>query len=175
MAREATARLYDVDQDSVVLKNLTRSGRYDRGTITFRAKKGKFVELDKLHESVWATRLSGGTSSGLVTLEITAIGELQKNGNEVILNFANQEPVTPDRYFILSKHPDAEHSKTFDELMAVQQRGEQIANVTGIVEGWSGVWPKVLRELPPKPRRVLVTHFETTKENGSNESRSKDP
>ena len=43
------------------------------------------VDLDKLQESVWATRLSGGTRSGLVSLEVTAVGEAAVNEKEIIL------------------------------------------------------------------------------------------
>ena len=76
MARDATARLYDVDAQSVVFNRLKLTDRYDQATITFRAKKDKLIDLEQLHESVWATRLSGGTSSGVVCLKITAVGQV---------------------------------------------------------------------------------------------------
>ena len=76
MAREATARLYDVDEDSVVFKKLNQTEKYDQGVITFRARKGKLIDLDKLHESVWASRLAHGTRSGLVSLDVVVIGEV---------------------------------------------------------------------------------------------------
>jgi hypothetical protein len=158
VAREATARLYDVDQDSVVLKNLTQSGKYDRGTITFRAKKGKLVDLDKLHESVWATRLSGGTRSGLVSLEVTATGEVVLRGAETVMNVSGFEPQAP---FVLAKNPEAEYAKVYNDLRRAVERGERVVSVTGRLDGWTGGWPQVLRQLPPKPRRILVTEFET--------------
>ena len=165
MAREATARLYDVDQDSVLLKNLTRSGKYDTGTITFRAKKGKQIDLDKLHESIWATRLSGGTSSGLVSLEVTAIGEVVVIDQETILKVASSEAhTTADNRFVLAKNLATEHSTSFDSLRAALVRGERVVSVSGKLDGWTGLWPKMLRELPAKPRRILVTEFETAKE-----------
>ena len=86
MARDATARLYDVDDDSVTYKKPRKRGKYDQGTITFRAKKGRLVSLDKLHESIWATRLSGGTRSGLVSLDVTAVGEVMVRGNKTLLS-----------------------------------------------------------------------------------------
>ena len=76
MAREAIARLYDVDEDTVVFKKLNKTDQYDQGVVTFRARKGKLIDLEKLHESIWASRLSGGTRSGLVSLEVVAIGEI---------------------------------------------------------------------------------------------------
>lgn len=165
MAREATARLYDVDQDSVLLKNLTRSGKYDTGTITFRAKKGKQIDLDKLHESIWATRLSGGTSSGLVSLEVTVIGEVAEMEQQTILKVASSAAhPAADTQFLLAKNPAPEHSQGFDSLRAALDRGERVVSVSGKLDGWSGVWPKMLRELPAKPRRILVTEFETAKE-----------
>ena len=38
MACDATARLYDVDEDSVVFKKLDKTTKYDQGTVTFRAR-----------------------------------------------------------------------------------------------------------------------------------------
>ena len=69
MARDATARLYDVDADRVELN-------VKQGLITFRAKKGRAVDLDKLHESIWATRLSGSTGMSLNWIDVTAEGEV---------------------------------------------------------------------------------------------------
>ncbi len=158
MARDATARLYDVDEKSVVLTKLTQTGKYDAGTIAMRAKKGKLIELDKLHESVWATRLSGGTRSGLVSLEVTAAGTVFVGESETILKVTGS-----DAHFVLQKNPEGENKAAFDELRSALDRGEQIVSVTGRVDGWSGLWPEVLRKLPPKPRRILVTGFETTK------------
>ncbi len=159
MAREATARLYDVDVDSVVTKRLTESGKYDTGAVSFRAKKGRLIDLDKLHESVWATRLSGGTSSGLVSLEVTAIGDVVANEREAILKVSGSAA-----HFVLAKNSDDAHKAAYDDLRSALDRGESVVEVTGRLDGWSGRWPEVLRTLPPKPRRILVTAFETTKE-----------
>ena len=95
MARDATSRLYDVDEDSVLYKKFKISGRYDHGTIRFSAKQGRLVDLDKLHESIWATRLSGGTRSGLIRLDVTAVGEVVVNESETVLNVTGS-----DRRFI---------------------------------------------------------------------------
>ena len=69
MARDATARQYDVDADSIKLDK-------QAGTIAFRAKKGRLVDLDKLHESIKATRLGDSTGMTLKWLEVTATGEV---------------------------------------------------------------------------------------------------
>jgi hypothetical protein len=162
VARDATARLYDVDADSLVFKKLSKSGKYDTGTITFRAKPGKLIDLDKLHESVWATRLSGGTRSGLVSLEVTAAGTIVVGdvvGDKVMtLTVAKAEAE-----FVLAQNPEADHKNVFDELRGALDRGEKVASVSGRLDGWSGGWPEVLRRLPPKPRRILVTRFEVAK------------
>ena len=44
MACDATARLYDVDEDSVVYHRLNKTNKYDQATITFRARKGKLID-----------------------------------------------------------------------------------------------------------------------------------
>ena len=159
MVREAATRLYDVDRNSVVNKRLTQSGSYDTGTVTIRPKPGKLIDLDQLHESIWATRLSGGTKSGLVSLDVTAVGEAVVTEKETILKVAES-----DAHFALGKHPDEKHQAAFDELRSALDRGEKVTSVSGRIEGWAGRWPDVLRKLPPKPRRILVSEFETAKE-----------
>ncbi len=164
MAREAIARLYDVEASSVVLTRLTFSGKYDTGTVTFRAKEGALLDLDKLHESVWATRLSRGTSSGLVKLEVTAIGRVVVTGKETLLQvegFAD--------HFVLGEHPQTKPAEgkltPLAELRRAVDAGAKNVSVTGQLDGWSGKWPQVLRQLPSKPRKLLVTEFKTGQEN----------
>lgn len=159
MARDATLRLYDVDDKSVVFKRQTQTGDYDIGSLAFRAKPGKLIDLDKLHESVWATRLSGGTKSGLVSLEVTAVGQVQTSENGLVLQVNGT-----NAFFVLAANPDKQHASVFDDLRAAIERGDRVVEVTGRLDGWSGRWPEVLRELPPKPRRVLVTGFEKAKD-----------
>jgi hypothetical protein len=156
MVREAAARLYDVDADSLKFQKLAIANRYDTGTVSFRAKRDKLIDLDKLHESIWATRLSGGTRSGLISIEVTAVGDVVVEGSETVLKVAGA-----DSHFILAAHPDNEHRIAFDQMRSAVERGEQVVSVSGQVDGWSGRWPDVLRQLPPKPRRILVTGFET--------------
>lgn len=162
MAREATARLYDVQRSSVVLKKFTEKDKYDIGSITFRAKKGRLIDLDKLHESIWATRLSGGTRSGLVSLEVTAVGEAVVRDNETIFEVAGS-----NAHFVLEKNPeDKARNKNKDndgleELRAAVNAGEKVVSVSGRIADYAGRWPQVLARSPKKPRRILVTGFKT--------------
>src|SRR2546422_11211965 len=88
MARDAIARQYDVEKNSVVLVCEEAKGGYKPGTITFQAKKGKSIDLEKLRESVAATRLSGGTNMSMDWLEITARGEITSRGTDLVLKLS---------------------------------------------------------------------------------------
>lgn len=155
MAREAIRRLYDVDQSSLVLTKLRQSEKYDIGTVAFRAKPGKLISLDLVHESVWATRLSQGTSSGLVSLDVTAIGELVVEGDATRLKVAGA-----NEQFLLARSPDEKHREAFDQLKSSQDHAGKLLRVSGRIDGWSGRWPGVLKQLPVKPRKILVTKVE---------------
>ena len=154
MAREATARLYDVDENLVRFRKLDQTERYDQGTISFRARKGQLIDLDKLHESIWATRLSGGTRSGLVSLEVTAIGHVVRSNERTVLRVADS-----DAEFLLAPHPDAGHADVFAELQSVTD--DTLVKLTGVVDDYRGRWPDVLQTKPKKPRRILITGLET--------------
>lgn len=153
MACDATARLYDVNEDTAVFKRLQTTGKYDQGTFTFQARKGRLIDLDKLHESIWATRLSGGTRSGLVNLEVTAIGQVVSTNERTVLRVGGSEAE-----FVLAKHTDAEHTLAFGLLK--QTDGARKVKLTGHIADYSGKWPKVLASKPTKPRRIMVTSFE---------------
>jgi len=157
MAREATARLYDVDENKVALLRPKRLDRYTHGTIKFQAKKGKLIDLDKLHESVWATRLSKGTRSGLVSLEVTAVGSISGGSKQPRLDIARS-----NAFFLLQKGKSKQERAAFERMIeTVRQDGQsQTVRVTGTVDGWGGVWPSVLKKLPRKPRRIIVTGFQ---------------
>jgi hypothetical protein len=160
MAREATARLYDVDQPSVVFKRLTESGRYDTGEVKFRAKNGKLIDLDRLYESVWATRLSQGTRSGVVHLEVTAVGTVVIQGDSLFLRVEGYaEPP-----FVLMRDPEDKEKNVLAEVRAALENGKTSQEITGRVEGWTGRWPTVLSQDQPKPRRLIVTAFQTADE-----------
>jgi hypothetical protein len=58
----------------------------------------------------------------------------------------------------------------FQRLQQRLAKGEKLVSVTGRVQGWSGRWPDVLRELAgkekaadKKPALLMVTDFQTVK------------
>ena len=163
MAREAIARQFDVDEDSVKFKRLTQTGKYDQGRITFKAKKGKRISLDKLHESLWATRLSGGTSSGVTSLEVTAVGKVATDANETVLKVLGA-----DRQFVLVNDVNAKPANArkseFKALREAIADGEKVVRVTGYVDGWVGRWPAVLRTPPDKRPRIMVMSFQVVQD-----------
>ena len=159
MARDATARLYGVDHDSLEFTKLRLTEKYDQATIEFRAWSGMLIDLDQLHESLWATRLSGGTRSGCISLEVTAIGVVTEAGSDIVLNIDST-----DRQFVLVSDVDAKPKDPQDSaLPALREalaRGETHLSITGYVGGWVGRWPDVLRRPPEKRPRVMVIGFE---------------
>ena len=103
MARDAIARQYDVDAGSIKLNRFEgQTGGYQLGTIEFAAKKGKSIDLDKIHESITATRLSGGTRMSVDYLEITAKGEVIERGKELGLKVSGT-----GKELVLSEEPTA--------------------------------------------------------------------
>jgi len=154
VARDATTRLYDVDADSIVLDKKT-------GTVTFKAKKGKLVDLDKLHESIWATRLGDGTGMELKVLDVTAEGEVVVVEKQTRLKVAGS-----DQYFVLVNNPnsrDESEQSTLARLQKALAAGEKVVSVTGRVEGWNGNFTQFLKKLPGKPRTIVVKDFQTAK------------
>jgi hypothetical protein len=154
VARDAAARLYDVDEDSVVLDGKAT-------TIAFRAKKGRLIDLDKLHESIKATRLSDdGTAMELQWLEVTAVGEVRAAKKGIRLKVTGS-----DQDFVLSEAPNARPKKgvptALEGLREALKRGEKVVRVTGRVDGWKGNFEAFLGKLPGKPRVLLVTGFRT--------------
>ena len=85
MARDATARLYDVATSKVVLKRRFDREEYDIGEVVFVAKKDRLINLDKLRESIQATRLSGGTKSGVLHLTVTVEGQVFPGEEELTM------------------------------------------------------------------------------------------
>ena len=154
MACDATARLYDVDEDSVVFEKLQKTEKYDQGTVTFTARQGKLIDLDQLHESIWATRLSGGTRSGLVSLEVTVIGEVANAEGKLMLKVSGS-----DKTFELGKHADEAYAAVFTALPA---SADKPVKLTGIIDNYAGQWPSVLKKQPTNPRRILVTRVVCT-------------
>jgi len=151
VARDATARLYDVDASSVKMDK-------KEGTIIFRAKKGKLVDLDKLHESVRATRLGDSTGMALKWLDVTVQGEVSAADREIRVKVPGSE-----HDFLLEDADKEAERGPFDRLKEALARGEKVVSVTGRVDGWNGNWTQFLRKLPGQPRRIVVKDFQTAK------------
>jgi len=148
VARDATARQYDVDADAVRLDIKT-------GEITFKAKKGRLVDLDKLHESIRATRLGVATGMAMNWLDVTAVGEVAVEKDRVVLKVKGS-----DQTFVL-KEGD---KKAFANLRDAVKEGPKDLSVFGRVDGWKGHFPPFLSKLPKKPREIVVNSFEAVKD-----------
>jgi hypothetical protein len=160
MARDAIARQYDVDADSIILLPLEPKVNYQRGTITFAPKKGRSIDLDKICESITATRLSGNTSMSMDYLEITAKGKVFERDKELVLKVSGT-----GQDLVLSEGPTAMDG--LQRLREAVARGDKVSTVTGRVPGWSGRFPDVLREWPKAPDtqkwKLAVVDFEIEK------------
>jgi hypothetical protein len=166
VARDAIARQYDVDKNSVKIEIGTggKEGYYP-GTITFFPKKGRSIDLAKMHESIKATRLSGGTSMKIAHFDITATGEVVTVGKETVLKVMGTK-----QQFTLGEDPSLDAKvvvKGFQELQKALARGEKVTSVTGRVQGWSGLFPQVMKALPGASSKtgpgLIVLDFETAK------------
>lgn len=160
MARDAISRQYDVEKNSMTLTCEEGKKSYRPGIITFHAKKGRSLDIDKIRESITATRLSGGTGMKVDYLEITATGMIEFGDRTTVLKVSGT-----DVEFTL--HEDADAKGMLEKLRTAVKRGDKIATVTGRLPGWNGVFPKVLQGLaamPPEHRNQLqVTGFELSK------------
>jgi hypothetical protein len=161
MASDAIARQYDVDAD---LMKLTipkgQKGDYQLGTIEFTAKKGKSIDLDKMAESIAATRLSGGTGMSMDFLEITARGQVIERDKELVLKVSGT-----GQELVLGEEPDAKGG--LQRLREAVARGDKVSTVTGRVPGWTGGFPRVLAAWAKAPdaqkRKLAVVDFEVEK------------
>src|SRR5262249_10342076 len=121
------------------------TGKYRNATITFAARKGKSVDLQKLHKAIRATRLGGKTRSAVNYLEITAEGEVVVVEKDMLFKVSGAA-----QQFTLGDDPKAkprEGTKTpHQRLKDALAKGAKITSVTGRVRGWSGRWPAALRE-----------------------------
>jgi hypothetical protein len=163
MARDAISRQFDVDKNSVYLTPTDPNvkGGYKPGTVTFNAKKGKSIDLEKMRESIAATRLSGGTNMRMDWLEITATGNVAPAGNDLVLKIAGT-----GQTFVLGE--DSAAKEALARLREAVAKGQAVSQVTGHVQGWSGKFPDVLRAMAPgapgqKPATLLVTDFTVKK------------
>jgi len=161
MACDAIARQYDVDADSTkLIRPKDQKGGYQLGTIEFTAKKGKSIDLDKIHESITATRLSGGTDMRMDYLEITAKGEVIERDKELVLKVSGT-----GQELALSEEPTAKGG--LQRLREAVARGDKVSTVTGRVPGWNGRFPDVLAAWAKAPdaqkRKLAVMDFEVEK------------
>ena len=161
MARDAIARQYDVDADSIILTPFEgQKGSYQLGTIEFFAKNGKAIDLDKIGESIAATRLSGGTKMSIDYLEITAKGEVVEREKELVLKVSGM-----GQELVLTAEPTARGD--LQRLREAVARGDKVSTVTGRVPGWSGCFPEVLRAWAKasdtQKRKLGVIDFEVEK------------
>jgi len=160
MARDAIARQYDVDADSIILQPLEPKVSYQRGTIEFAPKKGRSIDLDKICESITATRLSGGTKMSIDFLEITAKGKVLERDKELVLKVSGT-----GQELLLSEEPTAKDG--LQRLREAVARGDKVSTVTGRVPGWSGRFPVVLAAWAKAPdaqkRKLTVVDFTVEK------------
>jgi len=127
------------------------------GTIRFQARKGCTVDLDQLHESIWATRLGDGTGMELKWLEVTAVGEVIAGDKETLLKAPGGQQ------FLLGEDTTFKGGKSLKELREALARGEKLVSLSGRVDGWKGNLTRFTSTLPGKPRHILVRDFQTTK------------
>jgi hypothetical protein len=155
VARDAIARQYDVDANLTVLDKKV-------GKITFQAKKGKLVDLDKLHESIWATRLGDNTGMALKWMEVTTHGEVAVVDKQSVLKVHDSA-----EYFVLKENPKTQskpgEKTAFHKLLEALERGDKVVSVTGTLEGWQGNLTQFTKKSPAKPRAILVQDFQIGK------------
>ena len=161
MARDAIARQYDVDADSIIiLMPLGQKGNYQLGTIEFAPKKGKSIDVDNICESITATRLSGGTNMSVDYLDITAKGEVIARDKELVMKVSGT-----GQELSLSEEPTAKDG--LQRLREAVARGDKVSTVTGRVPGWSGRFPVVLAAWAKAPdtqkRKLAVVDFKVEK------------
>lgn len=164
MARDAIARLYDVDARLMKLTPLPRDkrpnvGNYLPGLIEFEAKKGKTIDLDQMHESISATRLSGNTGMRMDYLEITVRGEVIERDKELVLKVSGtgQELVLVE---------DIDIKGGLEKLRTALADGAKVPVVTGRVQGWFGGFPAVMSawaKTQGQKRTLGVISFEASK------------
>jgi hypothetical protein len=174
---DTIARQFDVDKDSAKMEMLPGQGKYRIGIITFQTREGKALDLAALHAGLKATRLGKGTRSAVTYFDITARGEVTGSGKEMVLKVSGT-----GQQFALGDDLKAKTEKgaasPFQQLRAALAKGKKVTTVTGRLQGWSGVWPEVLKTLPGEPipdpknpnkpaaRRplLMVTDFQIAKE-----------
>jgi len=154
VARDAIARQFDVDKNSVKLD-------IDSGRITFRARKGRSIDPGRLCSSLRATRLGGRTGMEVEWLQLDVRARPTEAGGELTLPRG-----TGGKRFVLKELPGGPAGKSqFQQLRESLGRGERVVSVSGRVEGWRGLFPDVLRKLEQeyasdRPTVLRVTGFQ---------------
>src|SRR4051794_28910438 len=93
------------------------------GTISFRAKKGRVVDLDKLHESIWATRLGDRTGMELRWLDVTVAGEVVADKELRMKVVGSEQPLLLGHD---SDAPTPEGKAAYQRLRDALERGEKV-------------------------------------------------
>ena len=158
MARDAISRQYDVDKNLVTLVCADTKGSYVPGLITFFPKKGRSIDLNNIRDSITNSRLSGGTSMSVDYFEITALGTVEIRDKDLMLKVAGT-----GQQFALSEAPSAKGQ--LQKLRDALGRGEKVTSVTGRVQGWTGVFPAVLKAQANAPaiQTLQLIDFEAKK------------
>jgi hypothetical protein len=158
MARDAISRQYDVERNSMIYVCAPGKGSYMPGTITFQPKKGRSLDLNKIRESISASRLSAGTGMSVDYFEITALGAVDLRDNEPLLTVSGT-----GQQFKLTESASAKGQ--LQKLRDALGRGEKVTSVTGRVQGWTGGFPVVLKGLADVPaiQTLQLIDFEITK------------
>jgi hypothetical protein len=90
--------------------------------------------------------------------EITALGAVEVRDKETLLTVSGT-----GQQFSLIESPSAKGQ--LQKLLDALGRGEKVTSVTGRVQGWTGVFPVVLRELANERQvqNLMVVDFVTKK------------
>jgi hypothetical protein len=143
---KALARQFDVKPGSI------KVDMKDGGQVVFAARPGRSLDLAKIYACLKETRLSGKppgriTRSRIHYLELTVMGRVVAKGKELLLEVNGTKQV-----FRLGDDPgprDIPPAVTpFQRLQKAVAKGQKVIGVTGRVQGWSGHFPAVLRQLP---------------------------
>jgi hypothetical protein len=147
VAVKALKRQSDVEPTSVMVD---KEETGDEGRIVFTARRGRSLDLEKIHACLKETRLSGKppgkTRSRILYLELTVKGTVVREGKELLLKVNGTRQV-----FRLGEEPRSKSSPQATEFLRLVEalaKGRKVVSVTGSVKGWSGHFPAVLRELP---------------------------
>lgn len=149
-----------MDKDSVKLDA-------DKGTLTFKAKKGQSLDPDALLDAIKKTTFH----SKLNHLEVKVLGEVVVGEKETLLKVAGGK-----QQFALGPDPDTKPKDgevtPFERLKKAASKSDKIVSITGRVHGWGGDFRRGKKDEEPKaeapakpkgPPLLIVTDFEIEK------------